>query len=195
MKKTVFFLGVSLSMAIGAAHAADVDCAGLSRYQVVKTSFSKLPVDEALAKITQGTPLKVVMEEKTGKTVTASDIEGPLDDVMSTLAKNAKFAFKQDGCILNITSEKVLPTWQVKQGESVMNTLSAWAASTGWQLVWDVKKDFAFGSSSQITGEFEDAITELINIINTDARGLRAVLYAGNNVLRVSTNIEGGVSN
>lgn len=175
---------------------ADAGCGKLSDYQVPKMSFSKLPLDEALSRMVKGMPYQIAMQDKTGKVVTANDVEGPLDLVLTELAKSAKFTYETDRCILKITPlppEKIKPVWLVKQGDSVMNTLLSWTSTVGWQLVWDIKGDFTFGSNSQLTGEFEDAVTDLIGIINTDQRGLRADLYSGNKVLRISTNAEGGV--
>jgi hypothetical protein len=63
--------------------------------------------------------------------------------------------------------------------------LSRWAASAGWQLVWELTVDYAVDTQTSIPGTFEDAVTAVVKSMDAAEMPMQAIFYKGNRVLRI----------
>lgn len=75
-------------------------------------------------------------------------------------------------------------TWKISNNDHLSETLENWAKEAGYQFVWDAG-DLQATSDIALEGSFEEAITSVVNALNSSGQeGLRAKFYQ-NNVLRI----------
>jgi hypothetical protein len=81
---------------------------------------------------------------------------------------------------------EVLPVWNILVTDKTLNAaLSRWAASAGWQLVWELTVDYAVDTQTSIPGTFEDAVTAVVKSMDAAEMPMQAIFYKGNRVLRI----------
>jgi type III secretion protein C len=78
------------------------------------------------------------------------------------------------------------PVWEVLQGDKTLNgTLHRWAASAGWQLMWELPVDYAVAARTELHGSFADAVGMVVNSMEGAEIPMKAIFYDGNRVLRI----------
>lgn len=78
-------------------------------------------------------------------------------------------------------------TWTITPAEGTLRTaLQAWAEKAGWQLHWEAGVDVPITVSATFTGDFRAAVKALFSALSASEVALNALLYTGNNVLRVT---------
>jgi hypothetical protein len=81
---------------------------------------------------------------------------------------------------------EVLPVWSIQATDKTLNAaLARWAASAGWQLVWELTVDYAVDTQTSIPGTFEDAVAAVIKSMDSAEMPMQAIFYKGNRVLRI----------
>lgn len=76
--------------------------------------------------------------------------------------------------------------FSVKEGRMLHPTLADWAASAGWELVWNSEFDYRIDAAATFNGDFVDAVSALASAMS-DARPVITVeFYKGNHVVVVS---------
>jgi hypothetical protein len=69
--------------------------------------------------------------------------------------------------------------------KTVRMALNRWVRLSGWQLVWDIDKDFPIESEVVLKTSFKDAVTTLVNsLANTDSP-VQALFYEKSKTLRI----------
>lgn len=77
--------------------------------------------------------------------------------------------------------------WTITPAEGTLRTaLQAWAEKAGWQLHWEAGVDVPITVSATFTGDFRAAVKALFSALSASEVALNALLYTGNNVLRVT---------
>lgn len=71
-------------------------------------------------------------------------------------------------------------------------TLEGWSRASGWTLIWDQEDDYEIRASAIFTGDFESAVTDLVDSIHLDNPELSVVLYRGNRVIHVENRYSTG---
>ncbi|WP_280190832.1 toxin co-regulated pilus biosynthesis Q family protein [Delftia sp. PS-11] len=78
-------------------------------------------------------------------------------------------------------------SWQITPADGTLRTaLQAWAERAGWQLHWEAGVDVPVTVSATFTGDFREAVKGLFSALSASEVALNALLYTGNNVLRVT---------
>lgn len=78
------------------------------------------------------------------------------------------------------------PTWTVLPGDKTLNgTLQRWAASAGWQLMWELPVDYAVAVRTELHGSFADAVGMVVKSMDGAEIPMKAIFYDGNKVLRI----------
>jgi hypothetical protein len=78
------------------------------------------------------------------------------------------------------------PTWVVEQRDKTLNgTLQRWAASAGWQLMWELPVDYAVAVRTELHGSFADAVGMVVKSMDGAEIPMKAIFYDGNRVLRI----------
>lgn len=77
-------------------------------------------------------------------------------------------------------------SWEIAPGDGTLNaTFSRWAASAGWQLVWEMDVDYAIQTRAVLQGTFDQAVARVAESLDDADVPMQAIFYAGNRVLRV----------
>jgi hypothetical protein len=78
------------------------------------------------------------------------------------------------------------PSWDVTPADKTLKAaLARWAASAGWQLVWELPVDYAVSARTEIKGGFTDAVETIARSMATADTPMKAIFYEGNRVLRI----------
>jgi hypothetical protein len=78
------------------------------------------------------------------------------------------------------------PAWQLKAADQTLKTaLVRWAASEGWQLVWEAPVDYAVERDTSVGGSLEQAIEAVAHSMAGAETPLQAIFYKGNRVIRI----------
>ncbi|MFC7518880.1 toxin co-regulated pilus biosynthesis Q family protein [Herbaspirillum sp. GCM10030257] len=85
-----------------------------------------------------------------------------------------------------VEAPKIRQTWEIVPADKTLNAaLARWAASAGWQLVWELPVDYAVDARTTVPGTFEEAVGVVTKSMGSAEIPLKAIFYAGNKVLRI----------
>lgn len=76
--------------------------------------------------------------------------------------------------------------WDIIVSDKTLNaTMARWAATAGWQLLWELPVDYAVEARTQVHGTFEEAVAIVARSMESAEIPMKAVFYQGNKVLRI----------
>ncbi|HEY4542820.1 MAG TPA: toxin co-regulated pilus biosynthesis Q family protein [Noviherbaspirillum sp.] len=85
-----------------------------------------------------------------------------------------------------ITSSAPAEAWEIAPADKTLNTaLARWAATAGWQLLWELPIDYSVDARTTIRGSFEQAVTMVAKSMESAEIPMKAIFYEGNRVLRI----------
>lgn len=85
-----------------------------------------------------------------------------------------------------IAPAAIARTWDITVSDKTLNAaLARWAASAGWQLVWELPVDYAVEARTSVPGSFEDAVSQVARSMESAEVPMKAIFYQGNKVLRI----------
>lgn len=77
-------------------------------------------------------------------------------------------------------------SWEIVPADKTLNTaLARWAATAGWQLVWELPVDYAVDVRTEIRGGFMEAVELVAKSMEAAEIPMKAIFYEGNRVLRI----------
>lgn len=79
--------------------------------------------------------------------------------------------------------------WAAMSGSDLKATLDGWSRAAGWTLVWDSPVNYRLRASAQFGGDFETAVSSLVNTIHRSSPEVLVTLYRGNRVVHVQTTL------
>jgi len=79
--------------------------------------------------------------------------------------------------------------WAAMSGSDLKSTLDGWSRAAGWTLVWDSPVNYRLRASAQFGGNFETAVSSLVNTIHRSSPEVLVTLYRGNRVVHVQTTL------
>lgn len=82
--------------------------------------------------------------------------------------------------------------WTLKAGETISAGLMAWAAMSGWHVVWSVPEDWSVPSNSVFFGDFKTAAGQVVKSLADNGAQIRGAFYDGNRTLVIRGNGAGG---
>jgi hypothetical protein len=78
------------------------------------------------------------------------------------------------------------PAWEVTLADKTLNAvLARWAATAGWQLVWELPVDYAVSVRTELHGTFTEAVGLVAKSMSNAEIPMKAIFYDGNRVLRI----------
>ena len=81
----------------------------------------------------------------------------------------------------------VAPVWEIVVSDKTLNAaLARWAATAGWQLLWELPVDYAVEARTAVPGSFEEAVSTVAKSMETAEIPMKAIFYQGNKVLRIT---------
>jgi hypothetical protein len=176
-----------VAMAALPSPVAAMPCQKVSSY-VIETplEFDQLRVDQALYKtmeqIGAASFESVFLSGVPAKRISAREVSGPLDQVLTELARHAGLVFEQSGCKLFFVPREH-QTLNLKAGELIHAQLSQWLQKNGYSLVWEAQK-YRAEASLHLDGPVEDSIREVISVMQKNGVGLVVDIYA-NRLVRI----------
>jgi len=76
--------------------------------------------------------------------------------------------------------------WIIESTDKTLNsTFSRWAATAGWQLLWELPVDYSIDARTTIHGTFAEAVESVAKSMGKTASPMKAIFYSGNKVLRI----------
>ncbi len=91
-----------------------------------------------------------------------------------------------------IPSPRIVPsrkeTWSLCANRSIVEQLQEWSKRAGWRLVWQAG-DWIAASDESFTGDFGDALSDVVKALASAGANIQLVLYS-NNVAVVGTKVE-----
>lgn len=86
------------------------------------------------------------------------------------------------------------PAWSVAPGADLEHVLTGWANKAGWSLVWDNDFTFHLTSGASFHGDFEGAVTQLVQAMSGVRPAPTVEFYGGNKTVVVGANSAGIVN-
>lgn len=113
---------------------------------------------------------------RTARTSKANSASETLIDAVPMAASPAAVGFAADA----------IRDWEIIVTDKTLNaTMARWAASAGWQLLWELPVDYAVEARTQVRGTFEEAVSVVARSMESAEIPMKAVFYQGNKVLRI----------
>lgn len=76
--------------------------------------------------------------------------------------------------------------WQLtEQDRTVKAGMQRWAHESGWRLLWELAVDYPIEAPASFEGNFEQAVAALMRDMGHADIPPRAILYRGNQVVRI----------
>lgn len=170
--------------AVGISAAAQAQtCATLDNYDVQPTSYTNLPIAEAVQKLVKGMPFQIQQRGLDDVQVSANNVAGPLDKVLEVLSRDANVKYRRDRCII-VLQRADEDVWSIKAGTGLREAMESWAKRVSWQLAWEIDGDISIQGDASFQGTHERAVSDLVDALNQSGEALSAIFYAGNNTLR-----------
>ncbi len=76
--------------------------------------------------------------------------------------------------------------WILTAGDTIKKDLSLWAEKAGWNVVWNVPKDWVVPTNSVFSGEFQNAAEQVIKTLAGNGALVHAQLYLANKTMVVT---------
>ncbi|MDA8328833.1 MAG: toxin co-regulated pilus biosynthesis Q family protein [Betaproteobacteria bacterium] len=76
--------------------------------------------------------------------------------------------------------------WVLTAGDTIKKDLRMWAAKAGWNVVWNVSRDWVIPSNSLFYGEFQNAAEQVIKTLAGNGALVHAQLYLANQTMVVT---------
>lgn len=175
MKKLMVVLALT-------APSVAMACGELSDYEVIKVNFARTPVKQAVSKVTEGMPFQIIFNGDTDNLVSANDVSGPLDQVLSLLTKQLGMNYTKDRCVLTFTP-KVDTSLVIKSGDIISERLITWAKRYNYTLVWEADEYRATAPLSIDKG-FNETIDAVVDAMTINGVFLEPTTYE-NRVIRL----------
>lgn len=85
-----------------------------------------------------------------------------------------------------IVAVDVAAAWELGPADRTLAAaLSRWAATAGWQFVWELPTDYAVETRTTIHDTFDGAVRLVAESMGSAEIPMKAIFYAGNKVLRI----------
>jgi hypothetical protein len=75
--------------------------------------------------------------------------------------------------------------WTLAEGKTVSRELSGWGKTVGWNVIWNLDKDWAIPSNTTYIGDFKSAAGEVVKTLAANGILIRAQFYDGNKTMVV----------
>lgn len=109
-------------------------------------------------------------------------------DVVKEIMNDAKgYAFidpQAKQVTVSATAENDL--WDVTPEDRTLRiAMSRWVRLAGWQLVWDIDRDFDVEAGTSIRSDFKEAVSQIMTALASSDYPVKAVFYEKSKVLRI----------
>ena len=78
------------------------------------------------------------------------------------------------------------PTWSLAKGTLIATELKQWARQSGWTVVWQVPEDWQVPNTTTFSGDFQKAVSQVIQALSANGANVHAVFHTANNTVVIS---------
>jgi hypothetical protein len=72
------------------------------------------------------------------------------------------------------------------KGRLILTELQKWAAQSGWTVVWQVPEDWQVPNTTTFSGDFQKAVSQVIQALSANGANIHAVFHTANNTVVIS---------
>jgi hypothetical protein len=80
----------------------------------------------------------------------------------------------------------VTPVFLLNQGDLILTDLQKWAKQSGWTVVWQVPEDWQVPNTTTFSGDFQKAVSQVIQALSANGANIHAVFHTANNTVVIS---------
>lgn len=109
-------------------------------------------------------------------------------DILKEIMKEAKaYAFVDtQSKRVTISANPDNDLWDIYlEDRTVRIAVTRWTKLAGWQLIWDVGRDFDIEATATIQGDFKSAVETLVNSLSSSDYPVKAIFYDKSNAVRI----------
>jgi hypothetical protein len=78
------------------------------------------------------------------------------------------------------------PVWTLKKNMLIAAELTRWARQSGWTVVWQVPEDWQVPNTTTFSGDFQQAVSHVIQALSANGANVHAVFHTANNTVVIS---------
>ena len=78
------------------------------------------------------------------------------------------------------------PVFLLNQGDLILTDLQKWAGQSGWKIVWQVPEDWQVPNTTTFSGDFQKAVSQVIQALSANGANVHAVFHTANNTVVIS---------
>ena len=78
------------------------------------------------------------------------------------------------------------PVFLLNQGDLILTDLQKWAKQSGWTVIWQVPEDWQVPNTTTFSGNFQKAVTQVIQALSANGANVHAVFHTANNTVVIS---------
>lgn len=86
------------------------------------------------------------------------------------------------------------PVFILNQGDLILLDLKKWAKESGWKVVWQVPEDWTVPNTTTFSGNFQTAVTQVVQALANNGANIHAVFHTENNTVVISGTGSGSAS-
>jgi len=75
------------------------------------------------------------------------------------------------------------PIWTLKKDALIAAELTRWAKQSGWTVVWQVPEDWQVPNTTTFSGDFQKAVSQVIQALSANGANVHAVFHTANNTV------------
>nr|WP_297498803.1 toxin co-regulated pilus biosynthesis Q family protein [Ferrovum sp.] len=85
-----------------------------------------------------------------------------------------------------IRSLHFTPVFTLNSGNLIFSELQKWAKTSGWKVIWQVPEDWQVPNTTTFSGDFQKAVTQVIQALSANGANVHAVFHTANNTVVIS---------
>jgi hypothetical protein len=78
------------------------------------------------------------------------------------------------------------PVFTLNAGDLILTDLQKWAKQSGWTVVWQVPEDWQVPNTTTFSGDFQQAVSQVIQALAANGANVHAVFHTANNTVVIS---------
>ncbi len=78
------------------------------------------------------------------------------------------------------------PVFLLNSGDLILTDLQKWAKQSGWTVIWQVPEDWQVPNTTSFSGDFQKAVSQVIQALSANGANVHAVFHTANNTVVIS---------
>lgn len=78
---------------------------------------------------------------------------------------------------------QVVPVFSLQAGRLIEPQLRSWAKQSGWKVIWQLPEDWQVPNTTTFTGDFQQAVTRVVEALAANGANIHAVFHTANNTV------------